>query len=273
MRRAREMNTISVAIRSFSSELSLHKRVIWALLMRELSTRYGRDNIGFVWLILEPLVFACAVTLMWSIIKGKFENGVPVPAFTATGYMSVILTRHMVGHGVHAVSANSTLLYHRYITILHLFICRLLIEFISVTLAFIVIYSVMAAIGAMHPPENLPMLYVGWFLLGWLSFGLALIMGSLSALFEFVERIVQVVTYILVPLSGSFFMLAWIPPQYRKIALLNPFTSTTESVRAGYFGEAVHTYYNIPYACAWAAGLTLVGLTLALYVRDRTHIE
>ena len=267
------MTAIALAIRSFRDELALHRRVIWALLMRELATRYGRENAGFLWLILEPLVFAGAVTLMWSLIRGQFENGLPVGAFTVTSYMTVILWRHMLGHGANAVTANSTLLYHRHITILHLFISRLLLEFISVTFASFTIYLVMAAIGQMDPPKNLPILYLGWFLTGWLSFGLALIMGSLATLFDFVERVIQVITYIMMPLSASFYMLAWIPGQFRKIALLNPYVSATEMVHSGYFGEFIKAYYDLPYACACAMVLTLIGVFLARYVRDRTEIE
>lgn len=148
-----------------------------------------------------------------------------------------------------------------------------MIEFISVTLAAFVIYTFMLTIGYMTLPKNLPYLYLGWLLLGWLSFGLSLIMGSLATIFDFVERFIQVITYVMVPLSGSFYMIAWIPPQFRKIALLNPFVSTTELVRAGYFGEFVKTFYDIPYACACAMVLTIIGLTLARFVRDHTEIE
>jgi ABC-type polysaccharide/polyol phosphate export permease len=31
--------------------------VLGALLIRELLTRYGRHNIGFLWLFVEPMIF------------------------------------------------------------------------------------------------------------------------------------------------------------------------------------------------------------------------
>jgi hypothetical protein len=37
--------------------LQTQLRVLYALLARELLTRYGRHNIGFVWLFAEPMLF------------------------------------------------------------------------------------------------------------------------------------------------------------------------------------------------------------------------
>ena len=36
--------------------------VIGALIMRELHTRYGRENIGYLWMVLEPMTLAVAVS-------------------------------------------------------------------------------------------------------------------------------------------------------------------------------------------------------------------
>ena len=35
----------------------VERRVIWALMLREMMTRYGRHNIGFLWLFAEPMLF------------------------------------------------------------------------------------------------------------------------------------------------------------------------------------------------------------------------
>ena len=45
----------------FRRGLSVQLNVIGALLMRELHTRYGRENIGYIWLILEPLTLASVI--------------------------------------------------------------------------------------------------------------------------------------------------------------------------------------------------------------------
>jgi capsular polysaccharide transport system permease protein len=157
--------------------------------------------------------------------------------------------------------------------VLHLFVARCLVELIGVTFAFIVIFCGLAPFGLIEPPKQLELVYIGWFLLAWISFGLAMIFGAVFELFEPIERIVQVITYILVPLSGTFYMAAWIPAEYRGYVLLLPFLNTVEMVRAGFFGEFVPTYYNIAYTVAWGAALTLIGLIMTAFIRRRLHVE
>jgi capsular polysaccharide transport system permease protein len=260
-------------LRYFRAELRMHRRVIWALLMRELSTRYGRDNLGFFWVICEPLLFAGSVSVLWSVIKPPFEHGIHVVPFVITGYLPIILVRHMLSHGMNFVRVNADLLYHRQITVLHLFIARVGLEFIGVTLAFICIFFVLWAMGLMKPPERLALVYMGWLILAWISCGLALIFGALGELYEFMERFVSVVTYILVPLSGTFYMVAWVPAEFRRWVLVLPFIHPIEMIRGGFFGEFVPTYFNAAYASAWAAGFTLLGLVLTQFVRGRVEVE
>jgi capsular polysaccharide transport system permease protein len=258
-----------------SSVLNLvddHLRIIWALMLRELATRYGRNNLGFLWVIAEPLVFCAAVLLLWRAIRGPYENGLEVIPFVLTGYMPTILVRHMVMYSLNAVRVNSPLLYHRNITVLDLMLARVVLEFIGVTLGFFLIFGVLLAFGLAKPPENLALAYEGWFITAWVGFGLALVIGSVSEMQEVVERTIGVALYIVVPLSGTFFLADWLPTDARNAALVLPFLHCSEMIRAGFFGASVHPHYDAGYAAAWGAGLTLLGLLLIRHVRDRVEL-
>lgn len=250
-----------------------HRRIIWALSLREIVTRYGRENLGFLWVMGEPLLFCAGVSVMWSIIKPAYEHGVRIVPFVVTGYMPILLVRHVLQHGMFAVRVNSPLLYHRQITILHLFFARSIVELVGVTLAFILIGAVLVPFGLLSLPENLALVYAGWFLLALMSFGLAMIFGAVFEIFEPIERFVSLLTYMLVPLSGTFYMADWIPEPYRDDVLYIPFLNTVEMIRGGFFGSSVHTYFNIPYTVAWAAGFVVLGLVLATFVRRRVHVD
>jgi capsular polysaccharide transport system permease protein len=267
------MTTARISLQRLAEAADGHRRIIWALLMRELATRYGRSNIGFLWLIAEPLVFAGLVSLLWRTIKAPYEYGIPVVPFVVTGYLPLILFRQSVNYSVGAVTVNQDLLYHRQITPLHLFIGRAFVEFIGVTLAFCVIVTGLNLVGLMNPPQDVLMVYGGWLLLSWIVFGVSTIVGALAEIFEFMDKFVSVATYIMVPLSGAFFMVSWLPPRYREIVLFLPFIHCFELIRRGFFGEFITAYYNIPYAVVWAAGLTLVGLWLVQFVRSRVEVH
>jgi capsular polysaccharide transport system permease protein len=92
-------------------------------------------------------------------------------------------------------------------------------------------------------------------------------------MFDFVERIVGIITYIYIPVSGAFIMANTLAPGIRKAVLLLPFIHCSEMIRSGWFGEFIDVYYDPPYVAAWAAGLTLLGLLLVQFVRSRVEVE
>jgi capsular polysaccharide transport system permease protein len=259
--------------RGVVAEIDKHRRIIFALVMRELSTRYGRNDLGFLWVLAEPMVFAGAVAGLWSVIRPPFEYGIRVVPFTITGYMPLILVRQTAGFSVNAIKVNQALLYHRHVTPLHLFIGRFAVEFIGITFGYMLIVTVLNFFGVMPLPKDILVLIGGWALLAWLAFGVALIIGALSEIFEPVERFVGVVTYILIPLSGAFFMASALPPSYRNLALALPFIHCFEIMRGAYFGEFLKTYFSVPYVLIWASGLTLAGLLTVQFVRSRVEVE
>ena len=59
------MTTVSRASApSLRDSLRVQGRVLVALLLREMLTRYGRHNIGFLWVFVEPMIFtlgACSL--------------------------------------------------------------------------------------------------------------------------------------------------------------------------------------------------------------------
>ena len=65
----------------------LQFRVMSALVLREINTRYGRENIGFFWIIGEPILFVAGVTVVWSAMRPALEHGLPMPAIVLSGYV------------------------------------------------------------------------------------------------------------------------------------------------------------------------------------------
>ncbi|WP_426041874.1 ABC transporter permease [Brevundimonas sp. TWP2-3-4b1] len=250
-----------------------HFRIVGALLMRELTTRFGREGLGFAWVIGEPLLFCFGVLILWTLLKPEYEHGIRLGPFVMTGYMSILLLRHQVSFSMSALQANIGLLHHRQVHVLHLYIARNLLEFFGSTAAFIAVYAILFVLGQVGLPKDVLLLYGGWLILAWMGMGIALVFAGLSLRFEIMERLVPVLTYAMVPVSGSFFMVAWLPADVRDIYLTIPIPHGIEMVRAGVFGEFVKTYYDPAYAIMWGGILNMLGLVLIAGAKDRIDIE
>lgn len=258
-------------MRMISEAVSRHATIVTSLMLREVITRYGRRGLGFLWLIGEPLLFTGAVIILWSFIKAPYQHGIRLAPFVMTGYMALIMFRHMVSYSMGAVSGNLGLLFHQKIKVLHVYMARFLMELGGTTLAFLIVYAVLMAFGQVGWPHDVLLLYYGWISLFILAIGIALVVSALAMEFEVVERIVPVLMYAILPFSGAFTMASWLPGKYREIYLAVPIPHTVEMMRAGVFGEFVETHYDPLYPLFWGGVLTVLGLVMIS--RAKEHID
>lgn len=236
-------------------------RVLGALLMREMVMRYGRENIGFLWLVIEPLILTTGVMVLWSYMRHA-EHNVALAAFCITGYMPLTLWRHISSQTVSCMRQNLPLLYHRQIRPLDLLVARSLLEFAGTTLALVAVYAVLRLTGLLDPYDDLAKSLAGWLLMAWLAFATGLILAALSEQFDFVEKLVSPFQYLLLPISGVFFMVAWLPSPIQKLALYVPMVHCYEIFRAGMIGPSVETHYSFGYILGWCLFATFLGLLM-----------
>lgn len=246
-------------------------RVIWALILRELQTRYGRENIGFLWMVGEPILFCSGVTIVWTAIRPSHEHGLPVTAFVFTGYVPLTIWRHCVGRALKAFDANGALLFHRQVSPLDILVARVVLEVIGSILAGLIIAVIAIMLGFMDPPKDYALFYMGLAYQCAFAFACALLIASLSERSDTVEKFLGAVMYLSLPVTGAFAMVSWLPKSAQTILLLSPSVQNFEMIRGGWFGPTSHPMYSVEYA-TWSTGLMLLlGLSLAL--RSRRFIK
>jgi len=169
--------------------LTIQAQVIWALIIREIMTRYGRHNIGFLWLFVEPMLFTLGITTLWTIAGFHHGSNLPITAFALTGYSTVLLWRNMPTRCVGAIAPNSSLMYHRNVRVLDIFLSRIALEAIGATMSFVTLGLLFNFLGLMDMPENPLLVVQGWLLTAWFGGSLAMLLGSLSEKSELVEKL------------------------------------------------------------------------------------
>lgn len=247
---------------SLGRSFAIQRRVIGALLLREVMTRYGRHNIGVLWLIVEPMMFTLGVAGLWTIAKMHTITDIPIIAFAITGYSSVLVWRNTASHCAKAIEPNLSLMYHRHVKVIDIFISRALLEIIGATASFAILTILFATIGAMNWPQDLPRILDGWLLLCWFAFALGFIVGTVSEMSETFERVWHVISYLLFPLAGAVFMVNWLPQSAQEAVLWVPMVHGVEMIRHGYFGNLVPTYESPAYLILVNSILTLIGMAL-----------
>ena len=247
--------------------------VVGGVMMREIVTRYGRDNLGFLWLFVEPMIFTLGVTALWAGAGLRHGTSLPIVAFAVTGYSSVLLWRTCANRCSMAIPPNMGLLYHRNVRVLDLFVTRVLLEVAGATISFIVLSTIWISLGWMEPPSDVLLVLVAWGLLAWFGASLGIVIGGGTAYSETVERLWHPAAYLLFPLSGAAFMVDWMPERFQNIVLWIPMVHGTEMLRDGFFGTAVHTHYSAHYLALSCSFLMLFGLILVKEAGRRIEIQ
>lgn len=248
-------------------------RVIHALMIRELITRFGRENIGFLWMMVEPLLFAGLVAVLWRVSKGPEEHGISVVAFVISGYIPITLFRHGIARSQAIFTANGSLLYHRQIKILDFLLARFIIEFLGTSMAYVFIAAVLIAADLFPVPHDIGLFLAGFLLYAVFSFSVCLVVAPLSDMSEAVEKFVPIITYIMIPFSGLFYLLSWMQPRFRDYLLWSPFVNGMEMMRKGLWGDQITAYYNPWNPIILAMIFAVFGLTLCRSVRRKLMIE
>jgi ABC-type polysaccharide/polyol phosphate export permease len=240
--------------------LGVQRRVLHALLMREIITRFGRENLGVLWLVGEPMLFTMGIVTLWSAIGLHHGSPIPIVAFAVTGYSSVLLWRNCATRAGGAIAQNKQLLFHRNVRVIDVLITRIIIEIGGATGSFIMLSLLFIFVGWMPMPDDLLEVVFGWTMLAWFGASLALLIGAGTAFSEIVERLWHPVSYLMFPISGAAFMVDWLPQGLQNVVLLLPMVHGVEILREGYFGNSVRTHYDLGYMAMCCLVLSLAGL-------------
>jgi capsular polysaccharide transport system permease protein len=239
---------------------SVQQRTVQALFVRDLMMRYGRAHLGFAWVVLESMLLTVGVLVLWSILRGGYQHGIKIVELVLSGYMLLTLWRHLTNSTLLLFRRNTTLLYHRQISLNDIFFSRVLLEFTATTTALLFVMSAMLLIGLIQPVQDWSLVIGGWLLMAFLAAGIGSVLMVATEKNEAIEKFIQPVQYLLVPLSGTFFMVSWLPTGAQELVLLNPMIHCFEMLRSGFFGPNVETHYSIGYVLAWAFCANFFGL-------------
>jgi capsular polysaccharide transport system permease protein len=143
--------------------------------------------------------------LMWRMIRATHDHGVLVVPFLWSGYLPLLLFRHIGGRILLFIRQNASLaLSSAGHDPRHFLIARSLLEIGSNLTALIGSSVVFYILGTVDVPRDLPMFYVGYFFMAWCAVAITLIIGALSERTDWVQQIWLPYSYMYMMFRGSF---------------------------------------------------------------------
>lgn len=253
--------------------LDTRRRVIGALVIRELHTRFGRENLGFLWIFMEPVLLAVAVAALHGNYTLPISGNVqPVP-FALGGYILFIMFRSVLSRAETLLEANRPLLYHRPVTLFDMLLARSLLEMVSTGAVLFFLLFAAQYLGLAEPIHDPLLVIFALILMSWFCFGLAMIIMAASHESSFVGRLIHPLLYLTLPVSGAFYLLAWLPENVQRVAAWVPTVHIFELLREGQFRDFASDRLDIAYPIVCSALLMLVGYAAIRFVRPRIELQ
>lgn len=256
---------------SLRESFQIQWRVLKALLLREIITRYGRKNLGFLWLFVEPFMMTLVIVLMWHFFRADRFSTLNIVAFAITGYPLLMMWRNASKRAIGAIDANMALLYHRNVRPLDTLFSRMTLEIMGATVAQILMLAFLVMIGWIEMPNDVLYMLFAWFLMALFAISLGLIICSLAYYLEFFGKIWGTLTFLMFPISGAFFLVTSLPSNAQSMLLWFPMIHGTEMFRHGYFGSSILTMESPSYLLASDLVMLLIGLLMVRSFSNRIN--
>jgi capsular polysaccharide transport system permease protein len=227
-------------------------RVIYALMLRETKTRYGRLQIGYLWAFVEPILFITVLGLVFTYLRLRDTAGLPLVQFLLTGFVPFFLFRDIVVQTMMAVRQNQQLLYFPQVQVFDLGIARTLLELstflvVFTTLTFAISFTEVEVVVI---DDILQMLFAAC-LIAAFAYGTGTAFGALITLFPSIQFMVQV---------AYLYTIEMIPEPARVYAAWNPMLQLIELMRSAYFPGYDSEYVDFSYLIPVIVATVLIGL-------------
>lgn len=245
------------------SHFQIQRDVIYALLVRELSSRFGKSRGGFMWVLVEPIAHLLVPITIFGFIRQRLVPGVEYPVFLVYGFLPFLLFKTICLQIVDGVNAAQGLLSYRQVLLMDVFIASAVAHAVIQALVFTIVLTGLALLGYDVLPAR-PLELVGVLgLTAMLAFGLGLVFAAVASLIPDARPVIHVMFMPLYFVSGILFPVTRFPDEWVRLMAINPIMHLAELSRGmGIDGYDPMKYTSIVYPVALALVATIVGLML-----------
>ena len=256
---------------SLGSPLQVFGRNVWSLMLREMRTKFGDQQLGYLWALLEPIGMIAALALIFSTgLRGRTPAlGDSFILFFATGMVPYTSYKTVMSAINRAMKSNKNLLFFPVIKPIDTYIAPLILETITMMIVMLVIFLVYFSFYSTGLPDRWAVTFIPFVYCGIIGFSMSVINNSINSYFNTWQKIFKLLNRPMFFISGVFFIAESLPLAIRKILYYNPILHITEWVRTGYFKGFESRFLDLYYLNGFTIAILFIALLLERTLRRR----
>ncbi|MEH7830317.1 ABC transporter permease [Gemmobacter denitrificans] len=243
-------------------------RTILALMLREMSTRYGRSPGGYLWAVMEPLGSTLIMALGFALVMRHPPLGTSFILFFATGMLPFTLYNALDTVVGRALNYSRALLMYPAVRWIDAVLARFLLNLLTkLVIMLLVLAGVLVATDTSSVLDFGPIL-AAVALAALLGLATGLVNCALEGLFPAWGTIWAIATRPLFLASGVVLLYEDLPRIAQDVLWWNPLLHVIGEFRTGFYPMYTASYVSIPYV----AGVGLALLALGVMLVRRHHV-
>lgn len=211
-------------------ELWDNRDLLFFLTRRDLKVRFQQTVIGFLWIILQPLINMLIFYLILGVLAKVPTEGIPYPIFFLSGFVVWQLFSQVVNSSAYSLLGNIGVIIKSYFPRLALPLSSTLSSLVDFGVSFIVL---MVFLIANHYAITLRYLLIPFLLIITLIFssGVGLLFGALMVVFRDTKNFLGFIMMIWMYLTPVMYPISIVPQPYQVLFYFNPLTGLVEAYR------------------------------------------
>jgi capsular polysaccharide transport system permease protein len=246
-------------------------RTIMALILREMTTSYGRSPGGYLWAFLEPIGIVAVMTLIFTLgLRLRSPSlGTSFVLFYATGMMAFQTYQRVQAKVAKSITFSRPLLFYPSVTYIDTILARFILNFLTQLAVFIIAMSAIILLIDTRAVLSLPPILTALTMAGTLSLGVGTLNAYLVPTFALWKSIWGIATAPLFFLSCIFYTFEELPALGKTILWYNPVVHIVGVMRRGFYPNYEAIWVSYIYVFGLSAVLLFFGvLLLRRYHRD-----
>jgi len=244
-------------------------RVLYALMLRDMRTRFFGNGLGYIVSVAWPLSHIIILLAIFTASGRTAPYGDSLILFFSTGLIPFMTFSYMSRFIMLSLVLNKPLLSFPVVHILDILVARAILEILSACVVTISICSLMWFMGVDFMPRDVPQ---ASFALG-ASILLGLGLGISNAIIALALPMwVTGYTLLIIAFwasSGIVFIPDTLPETIRYFLSFHPVLQTVEWMRSAYYDGYGATILDRNYVLGWGFGSVFVGLALERIIRAK----
>ncbi len=237
-------------------------RSVAALILREMSTTYGRSPGGYLWAVLEPVAAIALLSFAFSMVFQAPSLGISFPLFYATGYLPYMMFHDVSSKTAQAIRFSKPLLNFNAVNLIDVLLARFALNFLTHLVVGALVIASMLVLFETRAAPDMVIVLTALTMAGVLALGVGVLNAFLFLVFPAWERVWLIVTRPLFIISGVFFLFEDVPADVRGSLWFNPLFHVTGEMRRAFYATYDASYVSPVYVYSLGTALLLLGTLL-----------